>query len=361
MRIFSYRNRIRLKRLLIILLCLLLAAIALIAGYAVFLSRYVVYTSDGAWLDLPWEESGSTETDAASVFVSGELVMDSSITRETMPSDTEIAETAVISDEPVSGYTIDPADLSDASEILDLIDEELAEAEAEGEDLTEAAAALTVMITVKSTSGTFYYNSDLGDCADCADITEELIAGLAERGISLTARLPAFADSAFALENQSIGLPITGGALWMDSSGNYWLDPTSSTAQDYLVSICQELRALGFSEIVFSEFAFPDSSSIIYDSDYTRDELTVQAAESVTGMLASSGLTLSFLTDDTESAFAAVACADRIYLELDEGSSVTAVAELYTDLLDDISLQLVFVTESRDTRFEDYGVLRPIS
>lgn len=361
MRIFSYRNRIRLRRLLIVLLCLLAACILSAAGYAVFLARYVVYTSDGAWLDLPWEETDTAEETAASAFISGELVMDSSIARQTQPDETETVQTAAVLEVPVSGYTVNPTELDSADEVLDVIDEALSEAEADGEDPEEAAAAMTVMVTVKSTSGTFYYDSSLGDSADCADITEDLIDGLNERGVHLTALLPAFADSSFALENQSIGLPITGGALWMDADGNYWLDPTSSTAQDWLVSICQELRSLGFTEIVFSEFAFPDSTNIIYDSDYTRDELTLQAAEAVTAALSASGLTISFLTDDIEEAFAATACADRIYLELDDGSSVAGAAALYTDLLEDTALQLVFVTESRDTRFEDYGVLRPVS
>jgi hypothetical protein len=357
LRLFSYRNKLRLKRLLIVVLSCLLVAALFVAGYYFYLQRYVVYTSDGAYLDLPWRQQ-SEDDPQVSQFAGGQLVMDVSVDREDVPEETDqiVAEAVSEIETPMRGYTVDPSTLSDPDTLLSAVDQDLAEAQDNGEE-----ADITVMLTVKSNAGSFYYNSSLGTADDCAEITESLISELTSRDIRLVALLPAFADSAFALENQNEGLPISGGALWMDENGCYWVDPTSQTAQDQLVAICKELRRLGFSEVVFTDFAFPESSNIIYSSDYSRSELTVQTAEAVLSALSSSGLTLSFLSDTTESVFPAAALADRVYLSLDDGSAVSSAASLYQDVLEAPELQLVFLTDSRDTRFEDYGVLRPVS
>ena len=325
MRVFSYRNKLRLKRLLIVLVTLVVLAFLLVAGYYFYLQRYVVYTTDGAYLDLPWRQSESTETQT-SPFVSGEIIWDSAATRETMPAQTEQVEAAPEIETAMRGYAVDPSELTSADTVLNAVDQDLAEAQ---EDGLESETEITVMITVKSNSGVFYYDSSLGDSASCASLTETLIEELSSRNVRLVALLPAFADSAYALANQNDGLPITGGALWMDENGCYWMNPTTDTAQNYLVSICQELRRMGFSEIVFTDFAFPESANIVFSSDYSRSELTAQVAQSVKEALSSTGLTLSFLTTDTESAFAAAESADRMYLQIDDGGQVSAAAALY--------------------------------
>lgn len=357
MRLFSYRNKLRLKHLLIVVLSCLLVAALFVGGYYFYLQRYVVYTTDGAYLDLPWRQAADDDAQS-SQFSGGKLVMDVAVDREDVPEEAEqiVAEAAPEIESPMRGYSVDTSTLDDPETLLSAVDQDLAEAQDSGEK-----ADITVMLTVKSNSGSFYYNSSLGTVDDCASTTESLITELTSRDIRLVALLPAFADSAFALQNQNEGLPISGGALWMDENGCYWIDPTSQTAQDQLVAICKELRHLGFSEVVFTDFAFPESGNIVYSSEYSHSELTVQTAEAVLSALSSSGLTLSFLSDTTESVFPAASLADRVYLSLDDGSAVSSAASLYQDVLEAPDLQLVFLTDSRDTRFEDYGVLRPVS
>ena len=57
---------------------------------------------------------------------------------------------------------------------------------------------------------------------------------------------------------------------WVDSTGSHWLNPYSSGARDYIKSIAANSAALGFDEIIFSWFFFPDVakvSSISYEDD----------------------------------------------------------------------------------------------
>ena len=51
---------------------------------------------------------------------------------------------------------------------------------------------------------------------------------------------------------------------------------------------------------------------------------------------------------------------DRVYLEASDGSAVAGLVGTFQDSLEDPAVQVVFLTASRDTRFEGYGILRPL-
>ena len=168
---------------------------------------------------------------------------------------------------------------------------------------------------LKSTFGNFYYSSSI-DGAELADVdtaaVDSLIDWLSQHGYYLIAEVPAFCDTAFALANSAAALPLSSGALWMDSNGCYWLDPASETVMIYLKQIARELSSRGFREVVFSDFRFPASNSISYHSEKSGAELTQDAAQELTTFFSGSNLMISFETDDT--AFPADVCTGRLYI-----------------------------------------------
>lgn len=58
----------------------------------------------------------------------------------------------------------------------------------------------------------------------------------------LVAMMSCLNDSAYALSHTSEALAISGGALWMNSAGSYWLDPTNTDVQNYLAEMINQLR-----------------------------------------------------------------------------------------------------------------------
>lgn len=248
----------------------------------------------------------------------------------------------------LTGFYITTKMLSD----IDAIHTALAEQE---------TAPKTIMLDLKSIYGNFYYSSgttgaNMATAADIADV-DALIEELSGRpGTYLIARIASLSDYNFALANQSCGLPMKSGALWMDSNGCFWLDPMSETVQAYLASIAQELAQMGFDEVVFDDFRIPDNNKIVYNSELTREEAAAQAAASLRELLTGEPIRVSFNSENPQVAVSS----DRIYLVTEDGSSVAGLVENVQENLENPSAQIVFLTASRDTRFEGYGILRPL-
>jgi hypothetical protein len=217
----------------------------------------------------------------------------------------------------------------------------------------------TVLFELKSIFGNFYYDSDLfGHYTANADIeaVEGLIAELKQENVYLIAKIPAFSDNNFALDNQSCGLALSFGALWMDDAGCYWLDPMDEQVLNFLSAVAAELQELGFDEILFDGYLIPDSSRIVYDKEFTREEYAAQSAQLLTEALSGLPVRVSFGSNSP----LMVGIGTRVYLSGVEGSAVSATAAPLAEKLEDPAAQVVFLTPSRDTRFEDYSVLRPL-
>ena len=236
-------------------------------------------------------------------------------------------------------------------------------------DLPSVTAALesmeeppgTLLFEMKSIYGNFYYDTDIsGTYTSSADIDgiESVIAHYAQDGKTyLAARIPAFTDNNFALDNQSSGLPMKSGALWMDEENCYWLDPMSEDVQTFLISMATELAEMGFDEIVFDGFRIPDSKNIVYDAgEWTREEAAAEAAKALRAALADLPVRVSF---GSESPLVAENT-DRVYLTTDNGSKVAEMVAEVEPYLEYPDAQIVFQTASRDTRFDGYSILRPL-
>lgn len=331
----SYRNRLLLKKILRVALIVL--AVALVVGVVllIYVQPYMVYDRDGAHLDFSAKAPGDSEIveqdrrptidDPQIVYVEGAV------------SPEKLAE--------IGGYYITTAMLQNPDAVL--------------AEIQKLDAPCAVMIELKSIFGNFYYSTSI-EGASTADIdiaaVDGLITYLADKHFYIIAVIPAFSDPTFALQNLSCGLPLKSGALWMDENGCYWLDPANETVLSYLTQIARELSGMGIREVAFSEFRFPTSGNISYVSDKTGEQIIEEAAAELTDFFTGSDLMVSFLAEGDD--FPASVCKGRVYVPNVDGSQVDHYAQVYggsTSLS-----ELVFLTSSRDTRFEDQAVLHPL-
>lgn len=340
MRIFSYRNKRRAKQLLIILAAAFAVLFMFCICRFIYLERFLVYSNGTVKVDYEQKLDSQPQTNTQK-WDSSEIQI---ITKD------PAVQAVSAADEPMkqlSGYYI-------TTEMLRELDSVTAA-------MAEVDEPQTIMMDLKSIYGNFYYNSGAYGAVTATsadtDAIEDLIAQLAEQdGLYLIARIASLSDYNFALANQPSGLPMRSGALWMDSEGCYWLDPMSTTVQEYLVSIAQELALMGFDEIVFDDFRIPDSTSIVYEGEYTREEAAAEAAATIRSLLSSDAIRVSFNSSNPLVAESS----DRVYLVTDNGSEVSGLVEGVQESVEDPTAQIVFLTASRDTRFNSYGLLRPL-
>lgn len=331
----SYRSKLRMKKFLRFLLITLGVLLAFSVVLLIYAEPFVIYDREGAHLQLgaqdPLLQEGPPPTDRP-------VITDPQILYTQDPvAEKNIAE--------LGGFYITTQMLREPAAVLSAL-----------QALEEPCA---VMMEVKSIYGNFYYSTDIPG-APRADVELTAIDGiityLRENYFYMIAVVPAFCDPAFALEHQSCGLPLSSGALWMDSNGCYWLDPADETVLAYLTQICGELDTLGFREVAFSQFSFPDTSRIVYPSEQTVDERMATAAQALFRLNAGSELTLSFVTERTD--FPTGDCACRLYFPEVDGSQVERYALAYEPI--ESLKEIVFLANSRDTRFEGHAQLRPL-
>ena len=113
---------------------------------------------------------------------------------------------------------------------------------------------------------------------------------------------------------------------------------------------------MGFDEVVFDDFRIPDNNKIVYTSELTREDAAAQAAASLRELLTGEPIRVSFNSENPQVAVSS----DRIYLVTEDGAAVAGLVESVQETLENPSAQIVFLTASRDTRFEGYGLLRPL-
>lgn len=340
-----YRIRRGLQRFLITLCVLALVSIAALAAWMLWLNRYVVYTDEGAKLDFNLS-FGQSE--------------------------------GVIAQPPAAGNDVSIS-YGDTDELTGLPAGALAQMEGwvvttdmlTTKTLPTTKAALevlpagsTVLMDIRNVRGEFYYNSSLGrapDGVNTADVTE-LIRTLQDKGCYLIARFSAFRDRWYFLADEMTrvpyGLPLKGGngSLWEDVSikglSHYWFNPASTGTLNYLVQIVTELRTLGFDEVVFGEFRFPNTEKIKFSGDKT--EALNEAAKTLVQACATDSFAVSFAS--SQITLPEGRC--RLYMENVAAADIPALVSSLN--LADPAAQLVFLTDLLDTRYTAYSVLRPL-
>jgi len=116
-----------------------------------------------------------------------------------------------------------------------------------------------------------------------------------------------------------------------------------------------ELKALGFREVVLTDFCFPNTDKIYYTGD--RDAAIAEAAQKMMTMCGDDAFTLSFGTGRGD--FPLPEGRSRIFFE---GVSATDVgAKVAATGMEEPEIYVVFVAETNDTRYGDYGVLHSLN
>lgn len=335
----SYRTRRRLLKLATVTLVLILvAAVVLVCGF-IWVDRYVVYGRNGARIDFD-----------QSPIPSG-IVAKPTAQRETVkilydepeieaPPSVEVVPTSI------SGYHID----------VEALKTDIPGVMAQLERLEKGTA---VLLDVKDIRGRFYYSSDISDTTSKdvdVEQMDQLIQYLLSSDLYLIARLPAFRDYEFGLNNVPCGLPRKGGngSLWLDDTNCYWLDPTKSGTLDYLAQQAMELRLMGFDEVVFTDFRFPNTEKITFEGD--KEEAIANAAATLVQKVSTDRFFVSFHSEDVAFPLPEGNC--RLYLADIPAAEVSTVVEQVT--VSDPAIQLMFLTDVNDTRFNEYCVLRPL-
>lgn len=339
MRFFSYQNKRRIKIGLITVCSLVLLFLIFCLCRYIYLQRYLVYVDGEVKLDYTQELKAQRPTPYAWEDEELNIVIEEAVVQASAHADLPLQQ--------LSGYYITTQMLLDVDSV------------------TTALQALpsspdTLMLDLKSIYGNFYYSSNTpGAMTSSADIgaVDAMIRELsADNSCYLIARVASLSDTNFALAHQACGLPLRSGALWMSEDGCYWLDPAHEDVQDYLVAIAQELSVLGFDEIVFDDFRIPDSTNIVYRGELSREEAAAEAAKNIRSRLSGYKVRICFNSADPLVA----EHSDRVYLVTENGASVASLVEGVSSCVDDPASEIVFLTASRDTRFDNYGILRPL-
>lgn len=334
-----YRTRRVLNRVGIVLLAILVVFVAVWLCWVIWLDRYVVYTDEGATIDFSLSSHELNGEVAVKPVAEGNISIYYNEGSDSINTTNELTK--------LSGYYIDSNMLQkDMANVLQLI-----------ENIPSGTA---IMIELKAGYGSFYYPSNLSDAIQSASIdstaVSDLITKLQSKGFYTIAKISAFRDYNFGLNHVSSGLYMLSRAgLWPDEGGCYWLDPTNSTTTNWISSIVLELRDMGFNEVVLGDFRFPNSEQYIFSGD--KAAALQSAANTIYSTCSANNFTISFSVDDPTFTLPEGRC--RLYLSGVDAKSAASVASKVT--VPDSDSQLVFVAETNDTRFNDYGVLRSIA
>ena len=337
----TYRARRKLKKGIIAGVSIALALLLVWVCWLVWVERYVIYSRDGARIDFTLDDWYLGEGTLAKPPVEEEPV-------SILYNDGSDAIGLDLSLRQMRGYYITADQLAGDLETVRAT-------------IAALPVGSTVMMEVKNIKGQFFYSTQISDApvSTTVDATavDDLIEDISSRNLYLVASVPAFRDRNYGLHNTNIGIPFIGGggALWLDSSNCYWLDPAKAKTLDYLTRIANELRMRGFNEVLFTDFCFPDSNQLDYSGDKV---LAIQtAAEKLVDACANERFAVSFLASG--STVKSVEGRSRLYFTGVEGDQAADVAARYD--FDNPASQLVFLTDSYDTRLDAYCVLRPLS
>lgn len=334
---FSYRTRRVLTTLGIIAMILILLAVAVWAIWLLWLDRYVVYTRDGAKIDfnLSLEYSGGQEAKPPEQGEQVDIYYNEGDNE--LNTSTELGK--------LTGYYASAEMLTDTFELVQ-------------SQVYLLEAQTPVMIDLKDPSGYFYYNTELGKKSNLVntDEVEELIEYMNGAKLYLIARIPSFRDYLYAVDKPAQGLTHSSGRyVFSDDDHIYWLDPTNQSVLNRLVKIVDEIKALGFDEVVFDDFWYPDTTKIMFKG--SRRQALADASVFLTENCATGSFAVSFTVDNPT--FTLPEGRTRLYMENQSAGDAKKLTE--QSGLEEPTIHLVFVTEVNDTRFDDFSVLRPIT
>ena len=334
----TFAAKRRLQRAGLITAILVMVMILVWFCWVIWAERYVVYSREGATinLDLPERIGGGQ--------VAAPPAVDETIPIYINEGSDAINTSAELTQ--LSGYYVDQDVLIDNVQgVKDMV--------------ATLPAGSAVLLELKNIYGRFNYTSDLTYAEMASNIdtaaVDDLITEITSRNLYAIALVPAFRERSFVLKRNAFFLKTSNGYGWEDDQNCYWLDPTDSGSLNWLIQITEELRTLGFDEVVFTEFRFPSSDRISFRED---PQTAIQnAANKLVETCATANFTVSFATNDT-SFVLPEGGHSRLYLENVGAKDADAAAARVT--VPDPTIHLVFLATTNDTRYDKYSALRPI-
>lgn len=331
-----YRTRRALKNIGVTLLVLLLASALIWSCWFIWLDRYLVYDRDeGAKLDFDRDPQISAGVQAVPPEQKETVPIYYNEGNDKIQTSFELTQ--------LSGYYADTNALKDIAAVM--------------EQIRSLEAGTAVMVDVKNGKGEFYYSSSVGS-ARCSSVDvedmDELLAFLDRSGMYTIARLPALRDAEYGRNNVEHGLfHSSRGYLWVDSAGCYWLNPSSEGAFSHIVQTVVELKALGFDEVVLTDFRVPEGKDIYFPG--SRSDVLTDTAAKLVQTCTDDRFAVSFVAAE----FDKPEGRSRWYLENISATQIGQAVE--NNPVADAAIYLVFLTEVHDTRYDEYGVLRPLA
>lgn len=339
----TFTTRRRLQRAGLISLIVVTLSILIWFCWIVWVERYMVYSGDGAALDFSLSANVGSGQIARPPSAEETVSIYVNEGSNAINTNTELTQ--------ISGYFIDTDTLTDDFNTAK-------------NAIASLPADTAVMIELKNIWGSFFYTSGLENATMSTKLdtgkVDELIEEVTSRNLYAIALIPAFRDRYYFLasnSNTAAGLARAGkGYLWEDEDSCYWFNPTSAKTTNWLVSITEELKALGFDEVVFSEFRVPTSGSISFNEDANTAIAT--AAATLVSKCATESFAVSFLTTDPNFPMPTGGRC-RLYLKDIGAKDAESVASRVN--VPDKAINLVYVTNTNDTRYSAYSYLRPIA
>ncbi len=126
----------------------------------------------------------------------------------------------------------------------------------------------SVVVDIKDYSGYILYDSNLKEVNDIngknvqmAEV-EKIIKEFHDHNIYVIARQTVFQDPVLAKAKPELAFHTYDGNLWHDKSGLAWLDPTKQEVWKYNLAIAKEALSLGFDEIQFDYMRYPSDGNL---------------------------------------------------------------------------------------------------
>ena len=146
----------------------------------------------------------------------------------------------------------------------------------------DQAGANALVLTMKDEEGTLAWNSQQDLAQSCGvssgeeDVQQQLRAWN-QGEVYTVARVCCFRDNTVPYRRNNLALRASYGN-WRDEKGLRWLNPASEEAQAYLASLCGELAAMGFDEILLECAAFPTAGAVERITSETGDRTQTVSA-----------------------------------------------------------------------------------
>jgi hypothetical protein len=136
-------------------------------------------------------------------------------------------------------------------------------------DLFDGTILNAVVIDVKDYSGRISFEvsdpwlQEFGSVENRIPDMKEYIGSLHKKGIYVIGRIAVFQDPFIVKTMPAWAVhDARNGALWRDTGGAYWADPTVRDVWKYNAAIAREAYSIGFDEINFDYIRFPSDGSV---------------------------------------------------------------------------------------------------